>query len=238
MLPTSFSHFPSQSIQPGVRLSVWFYFQTGSSSQGFDLTISLWEQCPSPCEILVYFSFSTPTGSRLKIIICKSCFWMLTTPHLTVNHVRHYQCLRSFPLVLRGSQHATPMLFLFLAFLVTAWGNEPLFLFFSWFLPLPLFACLFTFLFCFVYDTASWDWSGWHPRSHSGQCTFHLHFLFLLYFLTMLLLSSIVPPLSLPSFLSVFHLSSSFLLLSCVMFLYPCSLFFGRSVSCPLSFLV
>ncbi len=117
--------------------------------------------------------------------------------------MRHYQCLRSFPLVLRGSQHATPMLFLFLAFLVTAWGNEPLFLFFSWFLPLPLFACLFTFLFCFVYDTASWDWSGWHPRSHSGQCTFHLHFLFLLYFLTMLLLSSIVPPLSLPSFLCV-----------------------------------
>lgn len=76
----------------------------------------------------------------------------------------------------RGCQHATPVLCVSLIYFVLQLLHEVMILCYVCSFPYssPL-VCLFVCLPFLFYDTASWDWSGWHPRSHSGQCAFHLH---------------------------------------------------------------
>lgn len=85
--------------------------------------------------------------------------------------------LLSFMLTLPLHEVMIPLFFVFFLFLIffpPQMDPALLFIFFFSILShLPFSPFLFCWFVCFL-TTASWNRSGWHPRSLTGQCTSHL----------------------------------------------------------------
>lgn len=112
------------------------------------------------------------------------CYMSLIThqpPLFLIGHVSVplYHC-EDCSLANPDSRRSRPEVFMFISVVyvntVTAWSNGPCNSLFSPFYPTYLssfFFCFFLFFLCLFLTTASWNRSGRHPRSLTGQCTSH-----------------------------------------------------------------